>query len=42
MTAFTDHTGKTYDDDLSDFLQWYLDAGEAIFTPLKQSIHFVD
>ena len=42
MTAFTDHTGATYDDDLSDFLQWYLDAGQEIFTPLKQSIHFVD
>ena len=37
-----DGTGREFDDDLTDFLQWYLDAGQRIFTPLNKSIHFVD
>ena len=37
-----DGTGREFNDDLSEFLEWYLDAGQRIFTPLKQSIHFVD
>ena len=37
-----DGTGKEFNDDLSEFLEWYLDAGQRIFTPFNQSIHFVD
>ena len=37
-----DGTGREFDDDLTTFLEWYLDAGQRIFTPLNKSIHFVD
>ena len=37
-----DGTGREFDDELTTFLEWYLDAGERINTPLENSIHFVD
>ena len=37
-----DGTGREFDDDLTDFLLWYKDAGERINTPLHRSIHFVE
>tara|TARA_B100000029_G_scaffold132405_1_gene126289 strand:+ start:52 stop:597 length:546 start_codon:yes stop_codon:yes gene_type:complete len=37
-----DGTGREFDDELTDFLEWYLDAGLRIFTPLHNSIHFVE
>ena len=37
-----DGTGKEFDDDLTDFLEWWKDAGERINTPLERSIHFVE
>jgi len=37
-----DGTGREFDDDLTTFLEWYLDAGQRINTPLENSIHFVE
>lgn len=37
-----DGTGREFDDDLTTFLKWYLDGGLQIFTPLDNSIHFVE
>ena len=37
-----DGIGREFDDELTDFLNWYLDAGLRIFTPLDNSIHFVE
>jgi len=37
-----DGTGREFDDELTNFLKWYLDAGQRIFTPLDNSIHFVE
>ena len=37
-----DGTGREFNDELTDFLEWYLDAGLRIFTPLHNSIHFVE
>jgi len=37
-----DGTGREFDDDLTDFLLWWKDAGERINTPLNRSIHFVE
>tara|TARA_R100000458_G_scaffold54715_1_gene58062 strand:+ start:58 stop:603 length:546 start_codon:yes stop_codon:yes gene_type:complete len=37
-----DGTGREFDDNLTTFLEWYIDAGERINTPLNRSIHFVE
>ena len=37
-----DGTGRHFDDDLTNFLLWWKDAGERINTPLERSIHFVE
>ena len=37
-----DGTGREFDDDLTTFLEWWIDAGERINTPLERSIHFVE
>lgn len=37
-----DGIGREFDDELTDFLKWYLDAGLQIYTPLDNSIHFVE
>ena len=37
-----DGTGREFDDDLTAFLEWWIDAGQRINTPLERSIHFVE
>ena len=37
-----DGTGREFDDDLTTFLEWWVDAGQRINTPLDRSIHFVE
>ena len=37
-----DGTGREFDDDLTTFLEWWIDAGQRINTPLDRSIHFVE
>ena len=37
-----DGTGREFNDDLTDFLEWYLAAGVQMCVPLERSIHFVD
>ena len=37
-----DGTGREFDDDLTTFLEWWIDAGQRINTPLERSIHFVE
>ena len=37
-----DGTGREFEDDLTTFLEWCLDAGQRINTPLENSIHFVE
>jgi len=37
-----DGTGREFNDDLTTFLKWYLDAGLRIFTPLNDAVHFVE
>jgi len=37
-----DGTGREFNDDLTDFLEWYVDAGVQMCVPLERSIHFVD
>jgi hypothetical protein len=37
-----DGTGRNFDDNLTTFLEWWIDAGERINTPLNRSIHFVE
>ena len=37
-----DGTGREFDDELTHFLEWYLDAGNKIYVPLEDSIHFVE
>ena len=37
-----DGTGKEFNDDLTDFLEWYLDKGQIPYVPLKSSLHFVE
>ena len=36
-----DGIGREFDDELTDFLKWYLDTPMRIYTPLDNSIHFV-
>ena len=37
-----DGTGREFDDDLTHFLQWYLNAGLRLFVPHDNFIHFVE
>jgi len=37
-----DGTGREFDDDLTTFLEWYLEAGLKIFTPMDDAVHFVE
>ena len=37
-----DGTGREFDDKLTHFLTWYLDAGLRIFVPHSNFIHFVE
>ena len=37
-----DGTGREFNDNLTTFLEWWIDAGERINTPLNRSIHFVE
>ena len=37
-----DGTGREFDDELTHFLKWYLDTGLQIYTPIDNSIHFVE
>ena len=37
-----DGTGREFEDDLTYFLQWYLDAGLRLFVPQDNFIHFVE
>ena len=37
-----DCIGREFDDELTDFLKWFLDANLKIYTPLDNSIHFVE
>ena len=37
-----DGIGREFDDELTDFLKWYLDTPMKIYTPLDNSIHFVE
>ena len=37
-----DGTGKEFDDELTRFLEWYLNAGLRIFVPLENFVHFVE
>tara|TARA_R100000789_G_C2933838_1_gene129976 strand:- start:31 stop:573 length:543 start_codon:yes stop_codon:yes gene_type:complete len=37
-----DGTGKEFNDELTDFLEWYMDEGVSPYVPLKRSLHFVD
>ena len=37
-----DGTGREFNDDLTSFLEWYLDAGVQMCTPLERSLHFVE
>ena len=37
-----DGTGREFDDELTDFLEWFIDSGQRINTPLDRSIHFVE
>jgi hypothetical protein len=37
-----DGTGREFNDELTSFLEWYLDAGNRIYVPHKNSIHFVE
>ena len=35
-----DGTGREFDDELTRFLEWYLESGHKIYVPLEDSIHF--
>ena len=37
-----DGIGKEWNDELSSFLEWYLEAGNKIFVPAENSVHFVE
>ena len=37
-----DGTGREFDDELTNFLEWFKDSGQRINTPLDRSIHFVE
>ena len=37
-----DGTGREFDDELTNFLEWFIDSGQRINTPLDRSIHFVE
>jgi len=37
-----DDTGQEFNDELTDFLKWYMSEGQIPFVPLKKSLHFVD
>ena len=40
--SMKDGTGREFDDDLTHFLQWYLDAGLRLYVPHDNFIHFVE
>ena len=37
-----DDTGQEFNDELTDFLKWYMSEGQIPFVPLKKSLHFVE
>ena len=37
-----DSTGREFNDALTTFLEWYLEAGLKIFTPMDDAVHFVE
>ena len=37
-----DGTGREFNDELTDFLEWYLDEGVSPYVPLNRSLHFVE
>ena len=37
-----DGTGRVFDDELTDFLEWYMEQGVSPFVPFKKSLHFVE
>tara|TARA_R100000353_G_C6413001_1_gene170976 strand:- start:29 stop:556 length:528 start_codon:yes stop_codon:yes gene_type:complete len=37
-----DGTGREFNDELTSFLEWYLDAGLRIFVPHENFVHFVE
>jgi len=37
-----DGTGREFNDDLTHFLEWYLEAGTKLCVPLDDSIHFIE
>tara|TARA_R100001082_G_scaffold74509_1_gene43026 strand:+ start:367 stop:909 length:543 start_codon:yes stop_codon:yes gene_type:complete len=37
-----DGTGREFNDELTDFLEWYMEEGVSPYVPINRSLHFVE